>query len=278
MGAGGDREQLGQSLNHPQHQGFQPPHQTRPFLRFSKGGDPLQPEKPKSAAPSTRHTVRGRHRPHAPRAPGETEGVTIHAGHPFATPEPERSPLRRWRGRMAAPVSVWASGEGTGRAGWTLSSFLVADGEPAEALGLLDEDSALADQLRSGDPVRGAALVVNLLGWSHRGLADAFAGIAPAPGGPFTLGSWRQSDWGPCWRVRRAGWALAWSASPGRPAGVCWCEQWSSTSSSAPSRPTGCSATSGAATARSTCRGHARKFVGTCPARADVSRRSPRSR
>ena len=123
--------------------------------------------------------------------------MTIHTGHPFATPEPGRSPVRRWRGRMAAPVSVWAAGDGSGRAGWTLSSFLLADGEPAEVLGLLDEDSALADRLTSAGPVSDATLTINLLGWVHRGLADAFAGIAPAPGGPFTLGAWRQSDWGP---------------------------------------------------------------------------------
>jgi flavin reductase (DIM6/NTAB) family NADH-FMN oxidoreductase RutF len=123
--------------------------------------------------------------------------VTIHTGHPFATPEPDRSPLRRWRGRMTAPVSVWATGDGSGRTGWTLSSFLVADGEPAEVLGLLDEDSALADRLGAAGPGAGATLTVNLLGWSHRGLADAFAQIAPAPGGPFTQGSWRPSPWGP---------------------------------------------------------------------------------
>ena len=29
---------------------------------------------------------------------------------------------------------------------------------------------------------------MNLLGWSHRSLADAFAGVAPAPGGAFRLG------------------------------------------------------------------------------------------
>jgi flavin reductase (DIM6/NTAB) family NADH-FMN oxidoreductase RutF len=123
--------------------------------------------------------------------------VTIHAGHPFATPEPERNPLRRWRGRMIAPVSVWAAGDETGRAGWTLSSFLVADGEPPEVLGLLDEDSALADRLTSADLAPGAPLTVNLLGWAHRGLADAFAGVAPAPGGPFTVGSWLPTRWGP---------------------------------------------------------------------------------
>jgi hypothetical protein len=38
---------------------------------------------------------------------------------------------------------------------------------------------------------------VNLLGEQHRQLADAFAGVSPAPGGPFTLGRWESSAWGP---------------------------------------------------------------------------------
>ncbi len=126
--------------------------------------------------------------------PRQTGPVTIHSTHPFATPEPERSPLRRLRGRMPAPVSVWAAGAGSARVGWTLSSFLLVDGEPAEAVGVLDEDSALGERLMSD---AGGALTVNLLGWQHRALADAFAGVAPAPGGPFTLGRWRDSEWGP---------------------------------------------------------------------------------
>jgi flavin reductase (DIM6/NTAB) family NADH-FMN oxidoreductase RutF len=147
--------------------------------------------------------------------------VTIHSSHPFATPEPERDPVRRLRGRMASPVSVWAAGRGAGRSGWTLSSFLVVEGEPAEVIGVLDEDSALAEQLVTPEPVAVRSLTVNLLGWQHRGLADAFAGVAPAPGGPFTLGRWRDTDWGPVledtpgWlgvRLRsvpdRAGWSL----------------------------------------------------------------------
>jgi hypothetical protein len=125
---------------------------------------------------------------------GETDPVTIHSSHPFATPEPERDPVRRLRGRMPAPVSVWAAGQGASRAGWTLSSFLLVDGEPAEVVGVLDEDSALAERLLSD---AGGPLTVNLLGWQHRGLADAFAGVAPAPGGPFTLGRWRDTGWGP---------------------------------------------------------------------------------
>jgi flavin reductase (DIM6/NTAB) family NADH-FMN oxidoreductase RutF len=123
--------------------------------------------------------------------------VTIHSTHPFATPEPERDPFRRLRGRMPSAVSVWAAGQGARRAGWTLSSFLVAEGEPAEVLGVLDEDSALAERLLASEAVADRSLTVNLLGWQHRGLADAFAGVAPAPGGLFTLGRWRDTEWGP---------------------------------------------------------------------------------
>jgi flavin reductase (DIM6/NTAB) family NADH-FMN oxidoreductase RutF len=122
---------------------------------------------------------------------------------------------------MPAPVSIWAAGQAAGRTGWTLSSFLVVDGEPAEVLGVLDEDSVLAERLVASEPIAGRSLTVNLLGWQHRGLADAFAGVAPAPGGPFTLGRWHDTDWGPvlddapAWlgvRLRsvpdRAGWSL----------------------------------------------------------------------
>jgi flavin reductase (DIM6/NTAB) family NADH-FMN oxidoreductase RutF len=127
---------------------------------------------------------------------------------------------------MPAPVSIWAAGQGSGRAGWTLSSFLVVDGKPAEVLGVLDEDSALAERLTTAETVTGRTFTVNLLGWQHRGLADAFAGVAPAPGGPFTLGRWRDTRWGPVlddapgWlgvRLRsvpdRAGWSLLVRAS-----------------------------------------------------------------
>jgi flavin reductase (DIM6/NTAB) family NADH-FMN oxidoreductase RutF len=144
--------------------------------------------------------------------------VTIHSSHPFLPPEDERSPLRRFRGRMAAPVTVWTSAHSTGRAGWTVSSMLLADGDPAELLGLVDADSDLADLVEQTRTV-----AVSLLGWQHRGLADAFAGTAPAPGGPFRMGTWVDTEWGPVlsdavgWLgarlhpsrpVDRAGWSL----------------------------------------------------------------------
>jgi flavin reductase (DIM6/NTAB) family NADH-FMN oxidoreductase RutF len=118
--------------------------------------------------------------------------VTIHDSHPFAVGEQDRKPLRRFRGRMASPVSIWAAAAHDTRAGWTLSSFLVADGDPGEVIGLIDEESPLADVIAESP-----TLTVNLLGWRQRALADAFAGVAPAPGGPFTLAAWQDTDWGP---------------------------------------------------------------------------------
>jgi flavin reductase (DIM6/NTAB) family NADH-FMN oxidoreductase RutF len=141
--------------------------------------------------------------------------VTIHREHPFLGGE--RDLVRQFRGRMTATVSIWTAASGQSRAGWTVSSFLVADGKPAMVVGLVDEDSDLAGALSAG-----SALVVNLLGWEHRPLAEAFAGLSPAPGGVFRLGSWADTEWGPAlvgapaWlgaRLRdgigeHAGWAL----------------------------------------------------------------------
>jgi flavin reductase (DIM6/NTAB) family NADH-FMN oxidoreductase RutF len=118
--------------------------------------------------------------------------VTIHSDHPFLPPEDERDPARRLRGRLGATVSLWTAGRADARAGLTVASYLVAPGEPAHLLALLDPDSDLFERL-----VATRSAVVQLLEWRHRDLADAFAGLAPAPGGAFRLGEWVDSDWGP---------------------------------------------------------------------------------
>lgn len=118
--------------------------------------------------------------------------MTIHSEHPFVPPEGERDPLRRFRGRLAQAITVCTTGSGRERTGLTVSSLLVADGDPAHVLALVDEDSAFAEALGPGTP-----FVVNVLGWDDRGLADPFAGTGPAPGGPFTTGEWRDSPYGP---------------------------------------------------------------------------------
>ena len=118
--------------------------------------------------------------------------MTIHGDHPFLPPAGDRDPLRRWRGRMPAPVSVWTTTAGGRSAGWTISSFLLADGQPPEVAGLVDEEAEFADQLAGS-----GRFAVSLLAGPHRHLADVFAGQAPAPGGVFTVGRWRETEWGP---------------------------------------------------------------------------------
>jgi flavin reductase (DIM6/NTAB) family NADH-FMN oxidoreductase RutF len=118
--------------------------------------------------------------------------VTIHSDHPFLTPEGDRDPARRLRGRLAAPVTLWTAYEGDRPAGLPVASVLVAAGEPSRVLGLIDPDSDLYDALQ-----RSGVFAVTVLGWQHRALADAFAGVSPAPGGPFRLAEWSSTAWGP---------------------------------------------------------------------------------
>ena len=115
--------------------------------------------------------------------------MTIHSEHPFAQPD---DPVRRFRGRLGGTVAVACAGEGGGRAGLTVTSLVVAHGDPAHLLLLVDPDSDLADVAEET-----GALTVSLLSWEHRDIADAFGGQAPAPGGLFRLGTWEQTEWGP---------------------------------------------------------------------------------
>lgn len=118
--------------------------------------------------------------------------MTIHSEHPFLEPDWRRDPVRRLRGRLGGTVSLWTASAGRHRAGLTVSSLMIAGGDPAHALALVDPDSDLAAMVQET-----RVAVVQLLEWRHRDLAEAFAGLAPAPGGLFTLGSWTKTDWGP---------------------------------------------------------------------------------
>ncbi len=118
--------------------------------------------------------------------------MTIHSDHPFQTPEADRSVVRRWRGRLPAPVTVVTSAVGPDRAGLTVSSVNIVEGEQSCVVLLIDPDSDLADILRIG-----STLAVIQLSPGDEYQAEAFAGLVPAPGGPFTLGQWKASTFGP---------------------------------------------------------------------------------
>lgn len=121
--------------------------------------------------------------------------MTIHSGHPFADPEPDE--VRRFRGRLGGAVTLWTTGEGSSRAGLTVSSLMVANGEVAQVLALVDPDSSFHDALANAE-----GCVVQVLPWRERVLAEMFAGTAPAPGGAFTHAEWEQTAYGP--RLRTA--------------------------------------------------------------------------
>jgi flavin reductase (DIM6/NTAB) family NADH-FMN oxidoreductase RutF len=137
--------------------------------------------------------------------------MTIHSEHPFRDPDPD--PARRFRGRLGGAVTLWtAGGDRVAPAGLTVSSVLLANGEPPSVLALLDPDSDLAEALEG----TGRA-VVALLGRRHRDLAEAFAGLAPAPGGPFRQASFTATSWGP--RLDGAGTWAGVALADSRPAG-----------------------------------------------------------
>jgi flavin reductase (DIM6/NTAB) family NADH-FMN oxidoreductase RutF len=91
-----------------------------------------------------------------------------------------------------APVTVWTAGQLPGGAGLTVSSVLVAQGEPARLLGLIDPTSALWEAAQET-----GAFVVHVLGIGDRALAERFSEVRPPIRGPFEGLQVANSPWGP---------------------------------------------------------------------------------
>ena len=119
----------------------------------------------------------------------DAPGGQIHASDPFATPESDKSAVRRLRGRLAAPVTLWTA---PGPAGLTVSSIVVADGEPGRVVGLIDEESDFWAAAEAA-----GRFTVTPLTPADRQLADRFAGLMPSPGGLFATGDWAETPYGP---------------------------------------------------------------------------------
>jgi 3-hydroxy-9,10-secoandrosta-1,3,5(10)-triene-9,17-dione monooxygenase reductase component len=94
---------------------------------------------------------------------------------------------------MPAAVTLWtAYGRDDRPAGLTVSSTMVAEGEPGHILGVLDEESELYEAVRSS-----GRFAVQLLRDGDDQLSDRFAGLLPAPGGLFADGRWDRTEFGP---------------------------------------------------------------------------------
>lgn len=118
--------------------------------------------------------------------------MTIHDGDPFPRERGTPNEVRRVRSRIPAGVTIWAAGDGRSRGGLTVSSMLVADGEPGAVFGLVKAETDLMDALLATE-----AFTVSVLRQRHHQLADMFAELAPAPGGMFRFGEWEQTAAGP---------------------------------------------------------------------------------
>jgi 3-hydroxy-9,10-secoandrosta-1,3,5(10)-triene-9,17-dione monooxygenase reductase component len=108
------------------------------------------------------------------RGEPEPPKVTLKVEDPFATPAGDRRMDRRLRARLVGPVTVWTAGSTPRRAGLTVSSMLVAEGDPAVVLGLIDPLADLYDLV-----IESGRFVVHVLAAGDRRLAGMFAGTYP---------------------------------------------------------------------------------------------------
>lgn len=116
----------------------------------------------------------------------------IHDEHPFATPAEQRDPVRQFRGRLSVPVTVVTAGHGTNQTGLTVSSLVVAEGDPALVYCLLGPTTDLLEAIEDTE-----RFVVHVAGGAHREVADVFAGLRPSPGGLFAGRAVTETPYGP---------------------------------------------------------------------------------
>lgn len=118
--------------------------------------------------------------------------MTIHDEHPFQLPPEERDLGRRFRGRLAAGVTVMTAGSVSDPVGLTVSSVTLVDGDPWQVVAVVSDSSDFFDRVeQTGE------LVIQVLEATHRSLADRLAGLAPAPGGMFRDVPLLDTPWGP---------------------------------------------------------------------------------
>ena len=106
--------------------------------------------------------------------------------------------MRQFRGRLVAPVTVVTAGAAGRRVGLTVSSLMVAEGDPGSVFLLVGRATDLWEEIEST-----GRFVVHAVDDSMRDHGDAFAGFRPRPGGMFTDVEVEDSAWGPVMAAAR---------------------------------------------------------------------------
>jgi 3-hydroxy-9,10-secoandrosta-1,3,5(10)-triene-9,17-dione monooxygenase reductase component len=116
----------------------------------------------------------------------------IHSDNPFADSPEQRDPVRRFRGRLTAPVAIVTSGPDGERTGLTVSSLLIVEGEPGLTQLVVGPTSDLWAVVETS-----GRFVIHICRRDDRDLAQVFAGLRPHPGGMFAGLATDDSEHGP---------------------------------------------------------------------------------
>jgi 3-hydroxy-9,10-secoandrosta-1,3,5(10)-triene-9,17-dione monooxygenase reductase component len=120
------------------------------------------------------------------------DGMRRIGSDPFLPPVSDRDAARQFRGRLAAPVTIWTSKSSeNGPIGVTVSSLCVAEGTAPVVIGLLQPLSKYWEDLQATE-----RFVVHIVPSDELRIANEFAGLYP---GPVSWESYEMIDteWGP---------------------------------------------------------------------------------
>lgn len=111
---------------------------------------------------------------------------------PFVAPVDQRDPAKRLRGRLAAPVTIWTTYDGSGvPVGVTISSVIVVDGDRPSVVAIVQPLSEFWEAV--GESGR---FVLHVVDSGAQRVADTFAGRYPGADSSFPPDT-IASEWGP---------------------------------------------------------------------------------
>lgn len=118
--------------------------------------------------------------------------MTIHSDHPFVPDPADRDETRRFRGRLASPVTIVTAGTPDEPCGLTVSSLMVIEGDEPTLHAVIGPTTDLWYAIEETN-----RFVVHVCPEGQAPRSDVFAGLRPSPGGPFAGVETHASEWGP---------------------------------------------------------------------------------